>query len=332
MSGGIDPDDMADGDYVYEIFYDAGDDDLIGEPPEPVRFTLTVGDINEQPTDVTITTQTGYVHENDAANNAASDENTDTSGGLFLARLGFEEDDTDTRYTQNELSVPDDDDHFEIRNGDELWLKAGVELDHEKMTDYLLSLQLKMTWPSWAAPPHETFTLYIADVDEQPTEFSVADSTEVAENRRGEDAIKLADIIMRDQDRESGKRDNQVVITSVTDQDDKAVENFSDLFELRAGDTELWLKDPSKIDFETAQRYKFTLTLTADGATDGSAPDPITFTLQIADSVLNADLVETVSLAKLQRDGFNVVITDPGDKKLQAGSFLTTDGRQMKTV
>ena len=40
--------------------------------------------------------------------------------------------------------------------------------------------------------------------------------------------------------------------------------------------------------------------------------------------------METVSLAKLQRDGFELVVTDPGDQKLQAGNFLTTDGRQMK--
>lgn len=332
LAGDIAPDDMPDGTYVFEISYGPGDDELIGEAPEPVTFTLTVGDINEQPTAVTITTQTGYVHENNPANNAASiDENTDTTGGLFLARLRWHDEDTGPDVTnRNVLSVPNND-YFEIRNGDELWLRAGVDLKHEEDDRLEVVITVEDDTAELGTPATQRFILHITDVDEQPTEFSAPRGTDVAENRRGEDEIKLADITVQDQDRVSGHRENVVTITGVVDEMGRAITAFADLFEVRRdGDQwDLFLTDPSQIDFEAVQRYVFTLALDAQGATDGTAPDDITFTLEIENSVLNADKTQSFTLAELQRDGFELVVTDPGDLTIQAGD-ITTDGRHIR--
>ena len=260
LVGDIDPDDMPDGTYVFEISYGPGDDELIGEAPEPVTFTLTVGDINEQPTDVTITTQTGYVHENDPANNAASiEENTDTTGGLFLARLRWRDTDTGQDVTnRNVLSVPNND-YFEIRNDDELWLRADVDLNHEEDDRLEVVITVEDDTAELGTPATQRFILHITDVNEQPTEFSAPLDTEVAENRRGEDEIKLADITVQDQDRVPGHRDNVVTITGVVDDMGIAISDFADLFEIREdGDQwDLFLTDPSQIDFEAVQERIF---------------------------------------------------------------------------
>ncbi len=119
-------------------------------------FTITVNDVNEAPTDITLT-------------NTSVDENAD---GAVIGTLGADDPDGN-----NQHSYTVNDARFEVVNG-ELKLKAGETLDHE--TESSVDVQITAT-DNGNLSTTETFTIAVNDVNEKPTSINLNSST-VAEN------------------------------------------------------------------------------------------------------------------------------------------------------
>ncbi|MEL7252910.1 MAG: PA14 domain-containing protein [Pseudomonadota bacterium] len=122
-------------------------------------FTVTVSDVNEGPSDVSITGGT-------VAENAA---------GAVVGTLSVVDPDAGDTH-----SFEVSDDRFEVVNG-ELRLREGVALDHEDAA----SVQVEVTvTDSGGATLTESFTIEVTDVNEGPSDVALSDTT-VAENAVG---------------------------------------------------------------------------------------------------------------------------------------------------
>ncbi|MBL4864717.1 MAG: cadherin repeat domain-containing protein, partial [Rhodobiaceae bacterium] len=122
-------------------------------------FTLTVGDENEAPTDISLSNAS--VAENAAGAVVGTLSTTDVDAG-------------DTH------SYAVDDARFEVVGG-ELKLKAGVSLDHEAADSVDVVVT---TTDSGGATYSETFSIAVGDVNEAPTDIALSNSS-VAENTAG---------------------------------------------------------------------------------------------------------------------------------------------------
>ncbi len=122
-------------------------------------FTIAVGDVNEGPSDITLS-------------NAAVDEN---AAGAVVGTLSTTDvDDGDTH------SYAVDDARFEVVGGD-LKLKDGVSLEHN--TDPSVDVTVTTT-DSGGATYQETFSISVGDTNDAPTDISL-DNLSVDENTAG---------------------------------------------------------------------------------------------------------------------------------------------------
>ena len=121
-------------------------------------FTLTVTDVNEAPTDISLSATS-------VAENAA---------GAEIGTLSA----TDPESDAITFSVSDD--RFEVVNDTTLKLKDGQSLDHESEA----TVDVIVTASDGTLSSTETFTLTVTDVNEAPTDISLS-ATSVAENAAG---------------------------------------------------------------------------------------------------------------------------------------------------
>ena len=122
-------------------------------------FTITVNDVNEAPTDITL-------------DNVSVDENADGAIVGNLASVDPEATDTHTYAV--------DDARFEVVNG-QLKLKDGETLDHE-VAD---TVPVEVTSTDSAGNSYtETFSITVNDVNEDPTDIDI-DNLTVDENAKG---------------------------------------------------------------------------------------------------------------------------------------------------
>ncbi|MEO1251982.1 MAG: cadherin domain-containing protein [Pseudomonadota bacterium] len=116
-------------------------------------FTINVADVNEAPSDVSLSNAS--VNENDA-------------GAVVGALSAFDPDEDDA------LTYTVSDDRFEVV-GDELRLKEGVSFDHEEVD----ALEVTVTaTDSGGLESAETFTINIADVNESPVDIALTPISE----------------------------------------------------------------------------------------------------------------------------------------------------------
>jgi len=122
-----------------------------------------------------------------------------TSQAMKLADITF----TDDALGSNSATV-DDTARFEIRNdtsGAELWLKAGVALDHESAASHAVTVTPDVTGAG-TPPPARIFTLEVGDADEAGPVFTGAPyAFDLAENADGSvTAVTVGQVTASDAD------------------------------------------------------------------------------------------------------------------------------------
>ena len=151
----------------YEIMADRMHEITLTSDENPsltVAFTLTVADADDAPTAFALATSA-----------VTLDEGTNTA--RKLTDITFTDEDTNAAFLNNSATVPTSD-IFEIRNGDELWLKAnaGTHLDHDTTAQHQIVV-------SSTGLPAQTFTLTLKDInDEAPDITSAATGDALPEN------------------------------------------------------------------------------------------------------------------------------------------------------
>ena len=251
----------------------------IGDDPAPVTFTLNVGDVDEKSASMSLSGTIPSVSEF-------------VSTPMKLADLTFNDDALGTNH-----ALVEENDIFEIRNGTELWLKAGAPLDFETARQHHVTINPDVTGTG-DDPGTLTFTLDVTNGDDVPTAMRLS-RTSFSVQEGPARARKLADVTFTD----DGLGTNAVTVSQ------------SDIFEIRNG-IELWLKADAPLDFETASRHR--VTLTADVTGTGTAPAPLTFDLQVT----NVDVaISDVTMGDSNRPGIVQASSRVGQK---VGTVTTT--------
>jgi Ca2+-binding RTX toxin-like protein len=282
------------------------DDASVGATPDISQaFTLSVTDLNEAPTSLTLTNTVTSLAEN-----------TSTATRIKVADLGIAD---DALGTETIAVTGADAASFEIYNG-ALYLKAGVALNYEAKSSYAVTVTVDD--PTVGATPDlsQSFTLTVTNVNEAPTSVSFANTTTaIQENTSTATRIKMADIVVAD--------------------DALGAENIT-LSGADAGSFEviggvLYLKAGVTLNYEAKSSYS--VTVNVDDPTVGAAPDVSqAFTLsvtnvneavsldwaassaQVAGATWNA---ATHTLAVPENVATGVVVGDLAASDLDTGAF-----------
>ena len=204
---------LAEGEVVTETFTLVS-----GETTQDIVITITGAD-DAKPTGITIT-PTAY--------GELLPEDTDTSDGVFLATVDIIDDERGTNW----LSWRGDDELFELRNGNEFWLKEGAELDAETRDTYRVRFSVDGTGTG-DRPDSQYFTLNIGNVSEHDVVFTEPHYVvDVAENEG--DASTPRDIVQVS----ASDADADTTITySIVWSDDTLGNDVSSDFEIAADGT-----------------------------------------------------------------------------------------------
>ena len=238
-------------------------------------LSVEIGDVDEYPTSIGLSTNT-FAVEPETVGEA-------TTTARYLADITREED--DGIVSRVELSAGNT--YFEIRDsfdaegnfdGQELWLKGGIQLDYESMSSISGQIVVTEVQGGGQKPTPIDFTLEITDIDEYPT--SIALST----NTFDEEPETVG----------SGTTTARYLADITREGDDGIVSRV----ELSAGDTyfeirdittggslerqELWLKGGIQLDYESMSSISGQIVVT-EVQGGGQKPTPIDFTLEITD-------------------------------------------------
>ncbi len=274
-------------------------------------LTVTISDVNEAPTAVSLTGTVTSTAENGSA--------------LKVADLAA----TDDKLGTNVFSVSGTDaGAFEVRNGNQLWFKGGA--NYETKSSYTVVVDVDDAdvggTPDASSAP---FTLAITDVNEAPTAIVVSNQVALPENTNGQTLI--ADLSVTDPDvlNRSFSRNNTLSVDDAR-------------FEIVNG--QLFLKAGSSIDFESDQTIK--LKLTATDANDAAltysqdltvtisdvneAPTAVSLTGTVTSTAENGSALKVADLAatddKLGTNVFSVSGTDAGAFEVRNGNQLWFKG------
>ncbi|XDZ66520.1 beta strand repeat-containing protein [Alphaproteobacteria bacterium LSUCC0684] len=198
--------------------------------------TIAVTDVDEAPTAMTLSPGTESVAEGSAAQE--------------LAVITFTDDDLGTN-----TATVDDTTRFEIRNGTQLWLKAGAALDFETATSHTVTVTPSVSG-SGSAPAAQTFTLNVTDAnDVAPVITSGATGTALAENTlvSASTAVYTA----------TGTPDvaGAAITWSLSGSDDDG------LFSINAGSGEVTFQSDTTPNHEVKEEYTFTVQANSGGLT-----------------------------------------------------------------
>ena len=201
----------------------------IGLEPSPVTFTLTVNDVDERPKGMTLSPAAWTLNDHTLASSA-----------IKLSTVTFDDDALGT----NTFSISNTED-YEIREGNEIWLKAKDHLDKSSGPHTLtVTPSTTGTGEELAA---QTFTLTI---DKKPTGLSyVGHKVSFAEGRFAAEKIGTLGIT------DDGYGDVKLsLVLRVKGSFSNRLTNMEDQFEFRDGidatEKELWLKENAFIDYE----------------------------------------------------------------------------------
>ena len=215
-------------------------------------ITVTVTDVNEAPTAVTLTNTLALTPENGAAVKVADITVTDDALG------------------SNTLTLSGADaSAFQINTnksgGKELWFKGGA--DFETKAGYQVTVNAADSSVAGSAPVSANFSLSIADVNEAPTAVTLSNLLTSTPENGG--PVKVADITVAD----DALGTNALTLTGADASAFQIVTNT-------AGGHELWFRGGAN--FETKQRYRVTV-VAADSSVAGSAPVSTNVSLSIDD-------------------------------------------------
>ena len=280
------------------------DDVTVGSTPDDTaNYTLTVGDINEAPTAVTLTNVVSTVDENTVGAKIADIVITDDALG-----------------TNNLTVIGADAAQFEIV-GTELRLRTDATLDFETQTTYDVAVQVDDTGVGGTPDATSaTHTLTVTDVNETPTVSLVNVTSNIDENTSTAVAIKIADIITTD----DALGSNSLSLAGA----DAA------FFEIVG--TELFLKAGTTLDFEAKSSFSVTVQVD-DGTVGGTPDDSVNLTLNVNDvneaptAVSLANVVTTIGENTVGAKIADIVITDDalGTNTL---SLIGADAAQFEIV
>ncbi len=145
------------------------DDTTVGNTPDvTTNFTLTVTDVNEAPTAVTLTNTTTTLAEN-----------TSTTTRIKVADINISD---DALGTETITLSGADAASFEV-DANVLYLKAGTALNFESKSSYGVTVNVDDTTVGNTPDVTTNFTLTVTDVNEAPTAVTLTNTTTtLAEN------------------------------------------------------------------------------------------------------------------------------------------------------
>jgi len=265
--------------------------------------TVRLTDVDEAPTAMTLSSSTSSVAEG-------------VTTARKLADISFTDDKLGTNtVTVSEVEVGGKA-LFEIRSGSadgvsELWLKAGVVLDHETATSHAVTVRPDVTGSgSW--PTAQTFTLNVTNVNDVAPEITSGATATIAENAEisADTAVYTAAA--------TPDVTGEVITWSLV-----GVGGDDDLFGIDAGSGEVTFKEATTPDHETKDEYTFTVRATSDTLTTDQE-----VTLDVA------DVDEAPTGISLSSDRYvfsdtvvgTVTVTDPDAGENYTAANITLDG------
>ena len=290
-------------------------------------LVISVTDVNEAPTAVALT---GAI--------SSLNENTSTTTRIKLADIAV----TDDALGTNTLSLSGTDAaKFEIE-GTELFLKAGVVLDHEVRNSYAVTVAAQDASLSGSTPVSTDYVLTVADINEQPTAVAL-DTATIPENTASGTAIGA----LTTTDEDAGDTFTYSLVAGNGDADNGSFAIVGD--ELRTS---------AAFDFESKSSYTIRVRTTDSGGlsteesftitvTDvNEAPTAVSLTgvvsaidentsttsrTKIADVVVTDDALGTNALTLSGRDAANFEL-DGTELFLKAGVVLDHEAQASFTV
>ncbi len=230
-------------------------------------FDITVNDVNEAPTAVSLTNVVSDL-----------DEDADTSSRRKIADIVV----TDDALGTNTLSLSGTDAaSFEI-DGTELYLKANTSLDHESKSQFDVTVVVDDTSVGSTPDATTTHSLAINDVNEAPTAVSLTNVvSDLDEDADTSSRRKIADIVVTD----DALGTNTLSLSG------------TDAASFEIDGTELYLKANTSLDHES--KSQFDVTVVVDDTSVGTTPDATT-THSLAINDVNE--APTVSLTNVVSD------------------------------
>ena len=272
------------------------DDATVGSTPDATTdFSLTVNDVNEVPTAVSLTNVVSDL-----------DENTDTTSRRKIADIVV----TDDALGTNTLSLSGTDaSSFEI-DGTELYLKANTSLDYESKTQFDVTVEVDDTAVGSTPDATTDFSLTVNDVNEAPTAVSLTNVvSDLDEDTDTSSRVKIADIVVTDD-----AIGTNTLSLSGTD---------ASSFEIDG--TELYLKAGTSLDYES--KSQFDVTVVVDDTSVGSTPDATTAHSLAINDVNEAPTVSLTNVvSSLDED------TDTSSRRKIADIVVTDDALGTNTL
>ena len=213
--------------------------DAAGNPSEKA-VTLSVTDVNEAPTAVTLNGST-----------ATLAENTNTANPIKVANITV----ADDALGKNSVTLTGADAaNFEVGDDRGLYLKAGVQLDFETKAQYDVTVNVADNTLTGSTPVTANYSLSVSDVNEAPTAVTLNNKlATVAENTILSARMKVADIAITDDAL------GEETITLIG----------SDAERFEVVDGALYLKANTALDFEVKPTYEVAVAV-ADQSLAGS--------------------------------------------------------------
>jgi len=236
-------------------------------------FTITVTDVNEAATRLSLANTT-----------TSLPENTQTSSRIKLADIVI----TDDALVTNSLSLSGvDAANFEI-DGFTLYLKAGTTLNFEAKTAYSTTVNAQDSNVPGSSALTANYSLAITNVNEAPTAISLTNTvTPLQENTVTTSRIKVADVVVTD---------------------DALGTNSLSLFGVDAANFEidglaLYLKAGTTLNFEAKTAYSMTVSV-RDSTVTGSSILTVNYSLAIT------DIPEAPTAPQVSAPAFFTVVED----------------------
>jgi hypothetical protein len=148
----------------YAVTVNVADSGVAGSTPATANYALTVTDVNEAPTALSLTT---------ALTNNRIAENASTTSRIKVADLVIADDALGTNAVT--LSGADAT-AFEVEAG-VLYLKAGTVLDFETKTSFSVTVHVADSGLAGSAPATANYMLAVTDMNENPTGISLSTSS-----------------------------------------------------------------------------------------------------------------------------------------------------------
>jgi hypothetical protein len=226
------------------------DSSLPGSVPLTTTYALTVTDVNEAPTGVTL-----------AGVTTSLPENTDTAAGIKVADIVV----ADDALGANDITLSGvDAASFEVI-GTSLFLKAGVVLDYETQSVYAVTVTVADPSLPGSVPLTTTYALTVTDVNDAPTGIRLKDATtRLPKNASTRSRIKLADIVVAD----DVQGTNQITLSG------------ADAARFEVIGTSLFLKAGVNIARDVNKVYSVTLAA-ADSTIQASVPVTVGYSLAV---------------------------------------------------